>query len=70
MIINKESEGNDVLDQFYSGWFLVKGFIIKYSQANANSVLSNFTQSFILARREWPPPQAVDAIEKENNNPA
>jgi len=61
-IISKESDGADLLDQFYSGWYYVKGFTIKFSQDNANSIMSNFTQTFILTRREWPPPVAVDGI--------
>ena len=64
-IINKDSVGLDVLDQFYSGWYLVKGFTLKYSGKNDNSIMSNFSQTFILTRREWPPPVAVDAIAKE-----
>jgi hypothetical protein len=63
-IINKESAGLDLLDQFYSGWYLVKGFTIKFSQQNSNSIMSNFTQTFILSRREWPPPIAVQPIKK------
>jgi len=64
-ILNKESAGLDVLDQFYSGWYLIKGFVIKWNNDNINSMMSNFTQTFILTRREWPPPVAVDGIEKE-----
>jgi len=67
MILDKESQGRDVLDQFYSGWYLVKGFVIKYSQRNAGSIMSNFNQSYILTRREWPPPKAVEPIKEENN---
>ena len=66
-IINKDSEGNDLLQQFYSGWYLVKGFTLKYNEANNNSIMSNFTQTFILTRREWPPPVAVEGI--KNNTP-
>jgi hypothetical protein len=62
-IINKDSEGNDLLQQFYSGWYLVKGFTLKYTEANNNSIMSNFSQTFILTRREWPPPVAVDRIQ-------
>ena len=70
-MINEEVGTWDMLDQFYSGWFLVKGFKITYNQENADSVMSNFSQSFILTRREWPPPIAVDAIvipPNENNS--
>lgn len=67
-ITNTEVSNDDLLDQFYSGWFLVKGFIIQYDHVNDESVLSNFTQKFVLTRREWPPPIAVNAVESENEN--
>jgi hypothetical protein len=66
-IINKDVERMDMLDQFYSGWFIVKGFNITYNKENSNSIMSNFTQSFVLTRREWPPPIAVEAIPKPTN---
>ena len=63
-----ESAGLTRLEQFYSGWFYVKGFKIKYAHENDDSAMSSFTQTFILTRREWPPPIAVDAVGTENNN--
>lgn len=66
-MIDKESENLDRLEQFYSGWYLVKGFRLKYNKDNDQSVLSNFTQQFILTRREWPPPIAVEALKNQNN---
>ncbi|MBW2998200.1 hypothetical protein KY321_01555 [Candidatus Woesearchaeota archaeon] len=70
MIADKESQGLDTLDQFYSGWYYVKGFKIHFSNSkeNDNSIMSNFSQTFVLSRREWPPPKAVDGIKKENQN--
>jgi hypothetical protein len=68
LMVNKEAGKMDLLEQFYSGWFYVKGFTIKYTQENAGSIMSNFTQTFVLTRREWPPPIAVDAIESKENN--
>ena len=60
--INSEAELNDMLDLFYSGWYLVKGFVLNYDQKNEGSVYSNFTQEFILTRREWPAPIPVEPI--------
>jgi len=67
-IMHPTSDVWDALDQFYSGWYLVKGFSIKYDKVNAESVMSNFSQTFVLTRREWPPPIAVNAIENNKNN--
>jgi hypothetical protein len=63
-MINPANESQDMLDQFYSGWFLVKGYTINYDRTNANKINSNFSQTFVLSRREWPPPIAVDAVPK------
>jgi hypothetical protein len=64
---NKESAGLDYLEQFYSGWFYVPGFKIKYKPEETSS-LSNFSQVFTLSRREWPPPKSVSPIAKPENN--
>jgi len=68
-IINQGSRGLDLLDQFYSGWYVVKGFTIKFNKNNKNSIMSNFTQTFILTRREWPPPVAVEGIDSQTDQP-
>jgi len=64
LMINKEAEMHDMLDRFYSGWFIVKGFSIEYTKQNFDSIVSNFSQTFTLARREWPAPMPVDPVEK------
>jgi len=63
LMVSKEVGRLDLLEQFYSGWFYIKGFTIKYTQENSNSIMSNISQTFVLTRREWPPPIPVDAIE-------
>jgi len=72
LMVSPNAGTDDILEQFYSGWFYIKGFSIKYTHENDESIMSNFTQSFILTRREWPPPIAVDAIPSDediqNNN--
>jgi len=67
-MVSPESAGGDLLEQFYSGWFYVKGFKIIYDKDNAGSIMSNFRQEFVLTRREWPPPVAVEALPKNENN--
>ena len=67
-MINSAAEGRNYLEQFYSGWYYIKGFRIKYNQENAGSIMSNFTQTFTLTRREWPPPIAVESLKTNENN--
>jgi hypothetical protein len=62
MMINKDVENKDMLDMFYSGWYLVKGFSINWNGDDKGSVMSNFTQTFLLSRREWPPPCAIHSL--------
>jgi hypothetical protein len=62
MRINPKSNFNDMLDLFYSGWYLVKGFVLNFTGKNKGSIMSNFTQEFILTRREWPAPLPVEPI--------
>jgi hypothetical protein len=60
---------NEAVDFFYSGWFLVKGFSLDYENNTDNdSGLSNFFQTFILTRREWPTPIPIEPI-TVNDNP-
>lgn len=64
-IIEPQSNGMDMLDQFYSGWYLVKGFSIQYNNKLFNQPNSKFTQTFVLTRREWPPPILVAPAPKQ-----
>jgi len=57
----------DMVDSFYSGWYIVKGFVINWTNTNSGSILSDFTQEFILTRREWPTPVPVEPIEVLEN---
>jgi hypothetical protein len=60
--VDVNSGYQDSLDLFYSGWYLVKGFTLNFSSDHEDSILSNFTQEFILTRREWPTPVSVDPV--------
>jgi hypothetical protein len=66
MRINPDSNFNDMLDLFYSGWYFVKGFSLSWE--NTTSIMSGFTQEFILTRREWPAPVPVEPIKITTNN--
>lgn len=63
LTINQDINFNDALDLFYSGWYIVKGFVLRWSMLEEESILSNFTHEFILTRREWPTPIPIDPIE-------
>lgn len=64
-----ESDHNEALDFFYSGWYYVKGFNITFSKG-VGELLSSFRHNFILTRREWPTPVPVEPINdvKPKNN--
>jgi len=55
-------------NEFYSGWYLVKGFTLTWSKREVDSIVSNFSQTFILTRREWPTPIPVDPIPTNASN--
>jgi len=65
--INPDINFNNALDLFYSGWYMVKGFKLKWTSDNEDSILSNFIHEFILTRREWPTPLPVEPIKTTNN---
>jgi hypothetical protein len=45
------------IDKFYTGFYLIKGFRINYRGVVDNPTgSSNFSQTLILSRREWPSP--------------
>jgi hypothetical protein len=71
MQINIKAESNDMLDMFYSGWYIVNGFKVRWDgdAYNNNSIMSNFSQEFVLTRREWPPPIYAVKVDTKNNNP-
>jgi len=60
MMVDPNAEGRDRKNEFYSGWYLVKGFTLTW--VKQDSIVSNFTQSFTLTRREWPTPIPIDGI--------
>lgn len=66
-MIKNDIGANDLLDTFYSGWYYVKGSLIKYTQDRSNSNYSNFEEKIVLTRREWPPPITVQSSTHKNN---
>ena len=74
VIVRKDAIENQVItgvnidaavDFFYSGWYYVKGFTLSYTRGGG--ILSNFSQSFMLTRREWPTPEPIEPIKKPEN---
>ena len=66
MTIDSTFKSIDALDLFYSGWYLVKGFTLKWNQEYRESIMSNFSQNFVLTRREWPTPIAIEPIKTKS----
>jgi len=72
--INPEAQTTETKNYFYSGWYYVKGFNIswntstkdKESQGIPPQIISNFSHSFILTRREWPAPVPIEPLKEVN----
>jgi len=62
LMLTPETKGMETLDFFYSGWYYVKGFNLEWTKPGTDDILSNFSQTYILTRREWPTPVPVDPI--------
>ena len=65
-LINAEDQPLEVIDRFYTGWYYVKGFNLAWTKGR-DKISSNFSQTYILTRREWTPPERIEPI-KENPN--
>ncbi|HNS71672.1 MAG TPA: hypothetical protein PKK07_03035, partial [bacterium] len=63
--VDNDFQQSEMLDRFYSGWFYVKGFTLSWA-AQADNILNDFSQSFLLTRREWPAP--VEVAPRKNQN--
>jgi len=61
-MVDEKAQTRDKKNEFYSGWYLVKGFTLSWAKRAEDSIISNFSQTFILTRREWPTPITVDPI--------
>lgn len=59
-MVDENAQSRDRKNEFYSGWYLVKDFSLTW--AKKDSILSNFTQSFTLTRREWPTPVPIENV--------
>jgi hypothetical protein len=61
-LVLKESYA-EALDFFYTGYYMVKGFSLSYVKDLNDAIgLVNFSQTFILTRREWPTPVPIEPI--------
>lgn len=69
-MVDERAQSRERKNEFYSGYYIVKGFTLSWSKPDEDSIISNFSQTFNLTRREWPPPIPVDApvvVNAENN---
>jgi hypothetical protein len=67
-LVNPEAQGRDRKNDFYSGWYMVKGFSLSWTKESVGSMISNFSQTFILTRREWPTPIPTDPVPVQSSN--
>jgi len=65
LLTSEDFNSGESLEFFYTGWYYVKGFTISWDGSEVGNILNNFSQSFILTRREWPAPVPVEARKKE-----
>ncbi len=63
LLVNKDFLADAAVEFFYSGWYYVKGFTLSWTRGEPQ-VFSQFSQKFILTRREWPTPIPTDPIKK------
>lgn len=63
LLVDKNFNAADAVEFFYSGWYYVKGFTLSWIRSEPQ-VFSQFSQTFILTRREWPTPIPVDPLSK------
>lgn len=61
LMVQPDFKQGEMLDLFYSGWYYVKGFSLSWIPGGEDEILNNFSQSFILSRREWPTPIPIEA---------
>jgi hypothetical protein len=65
IMVSAETGPHSYLDFFYSGWYYVKGFTINWENNSRPSISSQFSQEFVLTRREWPTPILVEPIKSK-----
>lgn len=66
-LIREEATNREILDLFYSGWYIIKGYTLTWSSSKPNSTASGFSQEFILTRREWPAPIPIGKIDHDSS---
>lgn len=65
--VDPNAQTRERKNEFYSGYYLVKGFTLSWSKGE-DSIVSNFSQNFVLTRREWPTPIPVEPVPVNSNN--
>jgi hypothetical protein len=67
-MVDRNAQSRERKNEFYSGYYLVKGFTLSWTPPDDDSIVSNFSQTFTLTRREWPPPIPVEPVPTNANN--
>lgn len=64
LLVQEDFNAAETLEFFYSGWYYVKGFTLNWTGDGYGNILTTFSQTFDLTRREWPAPVPVDSQPK------
>jgi hypothetical protein len=64
LLISSKFETSEAIEFFYTGWYYVKGFTLSWTREDTD-VYSQFSQKFVLTRREWPAPVPVEPVKKK-----
>ena len=67
-MVDENAQSRERKNEFYSGYYLVSGFTLSWSRKEEDSIISNFSQNFILTRREWPPPIPIEPVPVNTEN--
>ena len=60
-MVDENAQSRERKNEFYSGYYMVKGFSLSWGKGE-DSIVSNFSQNFVLTRREWPTPIPTDPV--------
>jgi hypothetical protein len=64
LLVDEDFDSGEVIEFFYTGWYYVKGFTLDWTGGDYGNLMNNFSQTFILTRREWPAPVPTAARKK------
>jgi len=60
-MVDENAQSRSRKNEFYSGYYMVKGFALSWGKGE-DGIISNFSQSYVLTRREWPTPIPTEPV--------